>query len=468
MPLILVVDDDAALRYTLQAVLEEHGHEVLTAESGPQALQKLDGVALCITDLRMKPMNGHELTRAIRERDATLPIIMITAHGDERDAITAVRDGGAYDFIKKPFDNDHLVLTVGRALETRELRATTRRLTAEQALGKRLVAESPPMKRLRDAVARLADRDVTVLVRGETGTGKELVGSLLHAQSRRASKALVRFNCAAIPGDLADAELFGHAKGAFTGAHATRRGFFAEADGGTLVLDEVGELPFGIQAKLLRAIQEGEIQPVGSGRVEKVDVRIVALTNRDLLAEAKAGRFREDLYYRLAVVELTVAPLRERREDIPALASEFVRRYADKFGVPDVRLSPEVSALFRTAPWPGNVRELENTIARLVALSPGGVIDVQALRESGWHGFLPPSALASAAPAPGADGGGEDEGTLEDGPSLKEQVEAFERNLVARALAAAGGNQSETARRLRTSRVTLIDKMKKYGLGGGA
>ncbi len=466
MSKILVVDDEQTLRYTLEAVLETFHHSVVTAASGPEALQKLDGIDLVITDLRMKPMDGHELVAALRERDAALPIIMLTANGDERDAIKAVRNG-AYDFIHKPWDNESLKLTIERALETRELRVITKRLSAEQAIGKRIVSESPSMRRLSDAITRVAARDVTVLVRGETGTGKELVGSLLHAQSHRASKPLVRFNCAAIPGELAEAELFGHVKGAFTGASGTRRGFFAEADGGTLVLDEIGELPLPIQAKLLRALQEGEIQPVGSGRVEKVDVRIVALTNRDLLAEARAGRFREDLYYRLAVIELTVAPLRERREDIASLAGEFVRRYSDKFGVADVRLSPEVVATFQAAPWPGNVRELENTVARLIALSAGGLIDLTALRDSGWQGgaaFAPPGVLAAPPPPPLGAGELDETGTLEDGPSLKEQVEAFERALVARALSGAGGNQSEAARRLRTSRVTLIDKMKKYGL----
>jgi two-component system response regulator AtoC len=275
-------------------------------------------------------------------------------------------------------------------------------------------------------------------VRGETGTGKELIGSLLHAQSRRCKGPLVRFNCAAIPAELAEAELFGHTKGAFTGAQGARRGFFAEADRGTLILDEIGELPLALQAKLLRAIQEGEIQPVGSGRVEKVDVRLVASTNRDLAAEARAGRFREDLYYRLAVVELVVPPLDQRREDIPALATAFARRYGEKFDV-DVTLAPSLLERLNKRSWPGNVRELENTIARLVALSPGGAIDEQA--------------LDPAQDAPPVEGG-----------PLKEQVEAFEKGLIARALQDANGNQSEAARRLGVSRGTLIDKLKKYGL----
>src|SRR6185312_16008719 len=224
---------------------------------------------------------------------------------------------GAYDYVAKPFDIDELSVVIERALEARRLRVDNRRLAAEQTLGRRIVGASRPMRRLLEATSRVASRDVTVLVRGETGTGKEFVAELLHAQSTRAQKPLVRFNCAALPADLADAELFGHVRGAFTGANASRPGFFAQADGGTLILDEVGELPPAVQAKLLRALQEGEIQPVGSGRIDKVDVRVVAATNRDLAADVKAGSFREDLYYRLAVVELVVPPLRDRKDDIP-------------------------------------------------------------------------------------------------------------------------------------------------------
>jgi two-component system response regulator AtoC len=465
MPKILLVDDDPGVLFMLKEVLVEHGHEVIAHRSARAALSDLDGVAVVVTDLVMPEMTGLELLSAIHERAASLPVILITANRSEKSAVEALRRG-AYDYLGKPFENDELIAVVERALETQELRSTARRLAAEQAIGKRFVGGSASMRRLLEAVQRIADRDVTVLVRGETGTGKELVGAMLHAQSRRAQRPIVRFNCAAIPSELAEAELFGHARGAFTGAHQSRRGFFAEADGGTLVLDEVGELPLPIQSKLLRALQEGEIQPVGSGRVEKVDVRIVALTNRNLREEASAGRFREDLYYRLAVVELSVPALRERREDIRPLAEEFVRRYADKFSVPDVRLSPDVLAALDAARWPGNVRELENTVARLVALSPGGAIGLVALQESGWHGARGDDARATT-PPPSASVE-EEAGTLEDGPSLKEQVEAFERGLISRAMAAAAGNQSEAARRLRTSRVTLIDKLKKYGIGAPA
>jgi two-component system response regulator AtoC len=444
---ILLVDDEPAVLFTLREVLSVRGHAVVTATSGAEALERLEGVDSILTDLQMPGIDGLDLLRQIRDRDPTLPVVLLTAHGSEKVAVNAMK-AGAYDYLTKPFDIDEVALVAERALESRQLRLTNRRLTAEQALGRRLIAESPPMRRLIDTVERLAEKDVTVLIRGETGTGKELVASLLHAHSPRANKRFVRFNCAAIPGELAESELFGHLKGAFTGAQATRRGFFSEADGGTLVLDEVGELPVGVQAKLLRALQDGEIQPVGSTRPEKVNVRVVASTNRDLQSEAAAGRFREDLYYRLAVVELVVPPLRDRRGDIPALAEEFARRYAEKFGLDELRLSEGLVARLVQADWPGNVRQLENTIARLAALSTGGVIDAIALE---------PIAKQTAAPV-------DDVGNPLDGPSLREQLEAFERNLITRALAATGGNQSEAARRLGTSRVTLIDKIKKYGI----
>jgi len=320
--------------------------------------------------------------------------------------------------------------------------------TVEPMPAPHIVAESAPMRKLLDTVTRIAAKDITVLVRGETGTGKELVGSLLHAQSGRSSGPLVRFNCAAIPGELAEAELFGHARGAFTGADRARQGFFSRADGGTLVLDEVGELPPAVQAKLLRALQEGEIQQVGSGRVERVDVRVVACTNRDLAAEASCGRFRWDLYYRIAVVELIVPPLRCHREDIPALAHGFARRYGERFGKPDVRLGPALIEALCEEDWPGNVRELENRIARAVALSSGDEIDVEVLS------------------GPQARPLGEQEGDprLETCLPLRERLALIERRMIVRMLASVRGNRSDAARRLGMSRTALIDRLNKYGL----
>ena len=445
MPRVLLVDDEPALLFTLSQLVKSRGLEPVLAHSAKEALTLLEGVDSVVTDYSMPEMDGLQLVQAIHERDESLPVVVLTAHGSERIAVRAMKSG-AYEYVTKPFDIDEMALVIDRALEARALRVQNRRLTAEKAIGHAIIGDSPAMRRLLDAVHRVAPKDITVLVRGETGTGKELIAALLHAQSRRAAAPLVRFNCAAIQGELAEAELFGHARGAFTGAAQARRGFFAEAHGGTLVLDEVGELPQAVQAKLLRALQEGEIQPVGKGSVEKVDVRVVACTNRDLLAEVRAHRFREDLYYRLAVVELVVPPLHEHREDIPSLTVEFARRYADRFGMENVRLAPALIEALQRADWPGNVRQLENAVARMVALGNPGEIGVQAFAVEAVEPGLPP------------------DGTL----TLREQVEALERSVIARTLTAVSGNQSEAARRLGLSRGALIDRLKKYGLAGGA
>ena len=472
MSTILIVDDEPGVRFALSELLADKAYRVVTAVDGNDAMTKLDDVDVVITDLAMPKMSGLELLAAITSRDASIPVILLTAHGSERVAVAAIK-AGAYDYLAKPFDIDEVVLVIARALETRRLRLDNRRLSAERAIGRRIVATSRGMRRVLAAAERIATRDVTVLVRGETGTGKEFVAQLLHAHSPRAAGPLVRFNCAAIPEDLAEAELFGHARGAFTGAGNARRGFFAEANGGTLILDEVGELPMGVQAKLLRAIQEGEIQPVGSGRVEKVDVRVVASTNRDLLAEVRAGRFREDLYYRLNVVELVVPPLRDRREDIAPLAEEFARRYSDKFELGSLLLDPALITLLTNTDWPGNVRQLENTVARLAALSSSEFVSLADHLEllngdDASHGKTPSSDSASL-PALRDDGDVDDASAYDSypvsGPSLREQVEAFERGLIARVLDSCANNQSEAARRLGVSRVTLIDKLKKYSLG---
>src|SRR5215813_3220457 len=297
MARVLLVDDDRAMLFALRSLLQSSGLETVEADSGAEALAQLEGIDAVITDYSMRGMDGMQLLQAIRERDGLLPVIFLTAHGSERLVVQAMK-AGAYEYITKPPDNDEVLVTVERALENRALRIQNRQLTAEKTLGHPMIANSATMRHLLDEVARVGPKDITVLVRGETGTGKELIASLVHAHSKRSSAPLVRFNCAAIPGELADAELFGHTRGAFTGASQARRGFVSQADRGTLVLDEVGELAPGVQAKLLRTLQEGEIQPIGASRVEKVDVRVVACTNRDLAADVRAHRFREDLYYR--------------------------------------------------------------------------------------------------------------------------------------------------------------------------
>jgi two-component system response regulator AtoC len=451
MPKVLVVDDEDAMRFALSEIMEENGLEVVCAASTDEALRHVDGVDVVVTDFAMPGRTGLELLDEVRAIDPSLPLIMVTAHGSERIAVQALKRG-AYDYIAKPFDNDEVSYSVRRACETRALRRSADRLELESA-GIRIVGDSPALSRTLQAATRLADKDVTVLVRGETGTGKELFANLLHAKSRRAMRPLIKFNCAAIPHDLAEAQLFGYARGAFTGAGNAHAGYFVQANGGTLVLDEIGELALPLQSKLLRVLQEHEVQPLGSARVEKVDFRLITSTHRDLAAEVRAGRFREDLYYRIAVVELLVPSLRERPDDIPPLAREFARKYSERFGLDGViQLAPELLGLLSRAQWPGNVRQLENAIARCVALATGSVIGPQA-----FELIQNPSVGSSSAPdsSPPPKAGG---------PSFREQMEAFERNLLVGALAATQNNQSEAARRLGLNRATLYDRLKKYSL----
>jgi len=434
---VLVVDDEAAVRFTLASALEAPGFEAIEASSGAEALGLVDDVDVVLTDLVMPGMDGLALLAAIRARDPELPVILLTAQGSERTAVQAMK-AGAYDYLTKPFHVDEVRLAVTRAAEARRLRRRSRDLTIERQLGRPVVGAAPAFVAVLEAAHRVGQRDVTVLVRGETGTGKELVAELLHAASPRRKGPLVRFNCAALPEGVAEAELFGHARGAFTSATATRKGLFAQAHGGTLVLDEVGELSLAVQAALLRALQSGEIQPVG-GATTRVDVRIVACTNRDLHAEVQRGAFREDVYYRLSVVELVLPPLRARREDIAPLAEAFARRLGGRFGV-HARLSTGLLSALSARDWPGNVRELENAIARMLALSDDGALDVDAL-----------ALLGEPARSPSQEG-------------LRAQVAAFERALLARVLDECDGNQSEAARRLGVTRVTLLDKLRRHGL----
>jgi two-component system response regulator AtoC len=451
MKRVLVVDDDASLRYTLEAVLSDAGLEVETADGGAQALAAFEarGADVVLTDLAMPDVDGMKVLETLRAQDPSVPVLMLTAHGSERVAVAAMK-AGAYDYLPKPFDPDELVIAVKRGIETRDLRLQNARLRTEAALGRTIIAESPVMRRVLDMVARVAPKDVTVLFTGESGAGKDVVATALHAHSRRADKPFIRFNAAAIPSELAEAELFGHTKGAFTGAQAARLGYFQQANKGTLFIDEIGDLPLAIQAKILRALQSGEVQQVG-GRTETVDVRLVAATNRDLSAEAKAGRFREDLFYRLNVVPIRVPPLRDRPEDIEPLVRAFTRAYADRYGMGTVEIEPALVDAIKGHPWPGNVRELENTIARLLALAPD-----EKLTLALWRSLAEPRTSLAGAGALSGD----------PGPShpLRARVESFERAIIAEQFNAAGHNQSETARRLGVSRPALIEKLHKYGL----
>jgi two-component system response regulator HydG len=441
---VLVVDDDAGVRYTLREILSSEGLVVDEASDGAEALARYDArpAPLVVTDLRMPHVDGMELLRRLAERSPVPRVVMITAHGSERQAVEAMK-AGAYDYFRKPFENDELLAVVRRAVDAVRLTHENERLAGELALARSMVFASEPMRRLAVLVARVAPRDVTVLVTGESGTGKERVAEAIVAASRRAERPFVRFNCAALTPELAEAELFGHAKGAFTGAVRARPGLFGEADGGTLLLDEVGELAAPAQAKLLRVLQAGEVRAVGEERTRTVDVRVLAATHRDLSEEVRAGRFREDLFYRLNVVQLRIPPLRERPEDVRVLARHFLDRFAERFGVSPLHVPEALFERLAAHAWPGNVRELENAIEGLVALSPPDGLDLA---------LLPGAGTPEARSEP---------------LSLRERVGAYERGIVVEALRAARGNRSEAARRLGISRVTLHDKLRRYGLGEG-
>lgn len=449
----VVIDDEAPLRFMLREVLEAQGYAVREFSDGRAALDAfewLEAASVVLTDLAMPGLDGMAVLAAMRERAPEVPVLVLTARGSERAAVAAMK-AGAYDYLAKPADIDELERSVARAVEARTLRARARAHEIERAVGRPMIAESPAMQRLVREAHRVARVGAPVLLRGETGTGKELIATMIHGASARAKGPLVRFNCAAIADELAESELFGHARGAFTGAHAAHAGFFTRAHRGTLVLDEVAELSLAVQAKLLRALQSGEVQPVGAGRVESVDVRVIASTHRDLRAEVRAGRFREDLYFRLAVVELVIPPLRERAEDIAPLIESVRQRLCREYAVGEVRFDPALLSALAAHAWPGNVRELENAVARLLTFATSD--------EVGLDGFARAVSIA-AAPSEGRTG--------DDALPLRERVARFEASAIEGALRACEGNQSEAARRLGITRASLIDKCKRYGvLPGG-
>jgi DNA-binding NtrC family response regulator len=361
--------------FAVKEVVRASGHEPVLARSGAEALGLLEGVDAVVTDFAMPGMDGLALLAAVRERDASLPVILLTAQGSERVAVRAMK-AGAYEYVTKPFDIDEMSLVIERALETRGLRIQNRQLAAEKAIGRSFVGDTPPMRRLLEAVGRVAPKDVTVLLRGETGTGKELVARAIHDHSRRRERPLVSVNCGAISAGLVESELFGHERGAFTGALSRKIGRFELADGGTIFLDEIGDLPLDLQVKLLRVLQEGEIERVGGARPIRVNVRVIAATHRDLEVAVQDGRFRADLYYRLNVFPLHVPPLRERREDIPVLVRHFVLKYAARMGKAIEHIPRKSLDALTAYDWPGNVRELANIVERSVIVSQGQTLEV--------------------------------------------------------------------------------------------
>jgi two-component system, NtrC family, response regulator HydG len=446
---VLVVDDQRNMRATTAIVLREAGYAVAEAEDGGAAVLRVtaESFDVVLTDVRMGAVDGMEVLRATLEASPTTQVIVMTAYGTIESAVEAIRRG-AYDYIAKPFKEEELLLRVGKAVDKRrllgEVSLLRRDFQARYGLD-HIVGRSAALRELLDRVVRVAPTDATVLVTGESGTGKELIARALHAASRRADKPFVPVNCAAITETLLESELFGHARGAFTGAIRARRGLFEEASGGTLFIDEIGETAPGSQAKLLRAIQEGEIRRVGESLSVKVDVRVIAATNQNLKTAVAERRFREDLYYRLNVVPLRVPPLRERREDVPILAQHFLEKYAERTGERKT-LSPSALQKLIEYPWPGNVRELENMIEQAAALAPHAALSDPDIRFEGG-----PSAV------PGASAG----------QTLAEAVDAAERRAIEAALARCGGDLTRVARELAVSSTTLWRKMKRLGLGAG-
>jgi two-component system response regulator HydG len=458
----LVVDDDSSVRYTVRGILEHAKLQVDEAADGAEGLERVENnhYEIVVTDIQMPRMDGIELLNRIRKRPTPQPkVIIMTAHGSERLAVEAIK-AGAFDYFRKPFEIDEMMAVVRRATESVRLTAEVERLSGELNLTRSLIFSSAAMSKLAVLVQRIAPRDVTVLLTGESGTGKERVADALVAASGRANQPFVRFNCAALTAELAEAELFGHTKGAFTGAVKARPGLFREADGGTILLDEIGELPATIQAKLLRVLQEGEVRPVGEDQPIKVDVRIIAATHRDLMQMAAEGKFREDLYYRFKVVHLRIPPLRERPEDIPLLARHFLSEFSRRFGVGPFKLTPSLLERLNAYSWPGNVRELENALESLVALSQGSELDLSVLPQSAPIATpandAAPRPTTSAPSVSTSDGGAQ--------VDLKARMDAYERGIIVAALEAAHGNRSLTARRLGINRATLHGKLRKYGL----
>ena len=469
---VLVVDDDPGLRKSLGLLLSGDGHVVTAETDGERALDRLTresfDVVLC--DVRMPGIDGLTFLRRYQESGGRALVIMMSAYGAEDAAIAAMKEG-AYDYLPKPFRPDEVLLTLRKAEEREGLRGRVAELEAEVARYRDvdLVAESSGMRQVLEMATRVAAHPTTVLITGESGTGKEVIARAIHRMSPRRDAPFIAVNCAAIPESLLESELFGHARGAFTGAVADKAGLFERASKGTLLLDEIGDLPPVLQVKLLRVLQESTVRRVGESHERRVDVRLLAATARDVEAELAAGRFREDLYYRLNVVRIHVPPLRERPDDLERLAVVLLARACRRAGR-TARLAPGVLTALRAHPWPGNVRELENAIERAVVLAGGDLIDATAFPMPVPAQPPPPHALPSAPPSPPQAAAPPAQSDLPTNATdqalpLRDALVAAEREAVARALAAAGGNRAEAAKLLGVSLRTLYYKLNPLGLG---
>ena len=442
---ILIVDDERVHRFMLRSLFAEWGWDAEEADDGSTAVAAVEQGPwdVILMDVRMTTMDGMEALKRIHALNPAIPVVIMTAYSSVDSAVAAIKQG-AHDYLTKPLDFDRLRTTLEVAMGHRQQEETVEEPGQPFGDDGRIIGSSAPMVALWDLIVHVAPTEATVLINGESGTGKELVASALHHKSLRSSGPFVKVNCAALAETLLESELFGHERGAFTGADRRREGRFVQAHGGTLFLDEIGETSPAMQAKLLRVLQEHELQRVGGQETIRVDVRIIVATNRDLEEEVAAGRFREDLYYRLNVVELEVPPLRDRHGDIPLLATYFLRRFADKNNRTVSGITPECMDILNRYPWPGNVRELEHCIERGVILMRGDYLDVNALplAVQRWAGANEPRETGEPS-------------------TLKEA----EKALILKTLEETGGNRSEAARRLQITRKTLLNKLKSYGIG---
>ncbi len=452
---VLIIDDEESMRHMLSVMLKREGYDSMTFADAEKALGALDGggfdFVLC--DIKMPGMDGLGFLRALKDGGMDATVIMMSAYGTIDNAIECMKLG-AYDYISKPFKADEIVLALKKAEERERLKREVKRLVKEAAdeydIGNILTAD-PQMLSILEIVKKVADYSSTVLIAGESGTGKELVARAIHYSGKRASRPFVAVNCGAIPSQLLESELFGHVRGAFTDASRDKTGLFKEADSGTLFLDEVGELPMELQVKLLRVLQENEIRRVGDTKSVKVDTRVVAATVRDLKSEIESGRFREDLFYRLNVIELKLPPLRERPSDIEALSMHFIKKYSGEFGKPVKELAPEALDAFKGYAWPGNIRELENVIERAMILEESAVIKLSSLPMGTASG-----AGAGAVPEPCPD--------TDEGLSLKLASAALEKAFISKALARTNNNRTKAAKLLQISHRALLYKIKNYEL----
>jgi len=449
---ILIIDDEESMRHMLSIILKKEGYEVVSAESGQQALKVLgkDDFNFILCDIRMPDMDGLEFLKVVRSQESGVRsvVIMMSAYGTIDTAVECMRLG-AYDYISKPFKADEIIITLKKAEERERLKSENIRLKKafqEDFDFRNIIASSPQMLDIFNLIEKVAGYNTTVLITGESGTGKELIAKAIHYNGSRKDKPFIAINCGAIPETLLESELFGHVKGAFTDAVRNKSGLFEEADGGTIFLDEIGELPKELQVKLLRVLQEGELRKVGDSKSRKIDVRVIAATARDLSGEIKKGNFRDDLFYRLNVVPVTIPPLRERQGDIPLLVNHFTVIYAKKFSRPIKGADDEAMKYLISYPWPGNVRELENAIERAVILE-----DADMIKSENLPFIKEPSAISHQ---PSAN----------TGFSIKKAEEAIEKELITKALEMTHGNKTKAAELLEISHRALLYKIKGYGL----